>query len=52
MTSVQLAKVLIAAGAAVCLIFGIAWEATDPAWADEGLVGASLFLALCTFILP
>ena len=52
MTSNQLAKIVIAIGAAVCLIFGLAWEPVDPAWQDEGLLGLSLFLSLCTFILP
>lgn len=52
MTSNQLAKIVIAIGAAICLAVGLNWNAVDPEWADEGLLGLSLFLSLCTFILP
>ena len=51
-SSGQLAKLVIAAAAGVCLFFGLDWEPITTAWRDEALLGVALFLALCVFILP
>jgi hypothetical protein len=48
----QMVKIVFAVLAAVLLGFGLAWNATDPTWADEWLLAGSLLSALFSFHLP